>query len=64
MPRIHSAWGSFRELKIRCGGGRVPEIPAELEVAGEELAETKRVIAEALAVRPHVNEVAFALAAR
>ena len=42
----------------------MPEIPAELEVAGEELAETKRVIAEALAVRPHVNEVAFALAAR
>jgi hypothetical protein len=35
-----------------------------LEIAGDELAETKRIVFEALKPRPKINEIAFAHAVR
>jgi dihydrodipicolinate synthase/N-acetylneuraminate lyase len=48
----------FAQQELGVGNARVR--PPRLEITGEELAETKQVIAEALKHRPKIKEVAFA----
>jgi 1-pyrroline-4-hydroxy-2-carboxylate deaminase len=50
------------QQKVGVGNARVR--PPRLEITGEELAEAKRVIAEALKTRPQIKEIAFAAGVR
>src|SRR5579885_173218 len=51
----------FAQQELGVGNARVR--PPRLEITGQELAETKKVIVEALKHRPAIKEVAFAAAA-
>lgn len=52
----------FVQQEMGIGSARVR--PPRLEITGEELAETTRVIAEALKTRPQIHEAAFSVGAR
>jgi 1-pyrroline-4-hydroxy-2-carboxylate deaminase len=52
----------FVQEQVGAGSARVR--PPRLEITGDELAATKRVVNEALAARPKFNEIAFAQTAR
>ena len=52
----------YVQQEVGVGNARVR--PPRLEITGEELAETKRVLAQALSSRPKMEEAAFAAAVR
>jgi dihydrodipicolinate synthase/N-acetylneuraminate lyase len=52
----------YVQEQVEVGSARVR--PPRLEITGDELAETKRIVLQALDSRPKINEVAFAQPAR